>query len=88
MYAVLGRSEPALHHAQRTLELAEEHDLGPFDIGCGHEALARAYLVAGDTEASAKHATEARTAAEAITDDQDRQILLGDVADVQANTEP
>lgn len=85
VYAVLGRSEPALHHARRTLELAGAHVLGPFDIGCGHEALTRAYLVAGDTETAAKHAAKARNAAEEIIDDEDRQILLGDVADAQAN---
>ncbi|HEX6198303.1 MAG TPA: hypothetical protein VFZ37_20500 [Jiangellaceae bacterium] len=83
VYAVLGRSEPALHHARRCLELADANDLGSFDVGCGHEALARAYLVAGDIDASAKHAAEASTAAEEITDEEDRGVLLGDVAEVR-----
>ena len=47
VYSVLGRSEPALYHANRCLTLTVENDLGPFDVGCGHEALARAYRVAG-----------------------------------------
>ena len=48
VYAVLGRAEPALHHAGRCLELATQHDLGPFDLGAAYEAIARAYLIAGD----------------------------------------
>lgn len=48
VYAVLGRFEPALHHARRCLELATEHDLGPFDVGAAHEAIARSYRVIGD----------------------------------------
>jgi hypothetical protein len=83
VYAVLGRAEPALHHASRCLELATTNDLGAFDVGCGHEALARAYLVAGDADAAAKHAAEARTTADAVTDEDDREILLSDVADLQ-----
>jgi len=85
VYAVLRRGEPALHHARRCLELAETNDLGAFDIGCGHEAFARAYLVTGAADAAATHAAEGRTAADSIIEDEDREILLSDIADLQIN---
>jgi hypothetical protein len=42
VYAVLGRAEPALHHAGRVLDLCQEHDIGDFDLAFAYEALARA----------------------------------------------
>ncbi|HET6212045.1 MAG TPA: helix-turn-helix domain-containing protein [Micromonosporaceae bacterium] len=82
VYAVLGRAEPALHHGRRCLELAEAHDLGPFDVGCGHEALARAYRVAGDREASARHVADGRVQADKLTDPEERELLSADLDSV------
>ncbi len=79
VYAVLGRSEPALYHANRCLALAVENDLGPFDVGCGHEALARAYRVAGRPDKLAEHLDLASTQAAAIADAEDRKILEQDL---------
>ena len=59
VYSVLGRAEPALHHASRCLSLATENDLGPFDIGAANEAMARAYRVAGDPDRVAIHVAAA-----------------------------
>jgi hypothetical protein len=80
VYAVLGRFEPALHHAGRCLELAARYDLGPFDLGAAHEAIARAYQVAGDTAKTAGHVTLARSEAAKVTDAEDRAILEADLA--------
>jgi hypothetical protein len=80
VYAVLGRFEPALHHARRCLQLTSEHDFGPFDSGCAHEALARSYQVIGDTAKTAEHVALARAHAAGITDAEDRAILDGDLA--------
>jgi DNA-binding transcriptional MerR regulator len=82
VYSVLGRSEPALHHARRCLELAEEHDLGPFDTGAAHEALARAHRVAGDPAACARHVALARALADQLTDPETQQILTADLDDL------
>ena len=51
VYTVLGRAEPALHHAQRCLEIceAEPDALEDWDLPFAYEALARAHAVAGDT---------------------------------------
>ena len=80
VYATLGRAEPALHHGRRCLELSEEHELSGFDIGCAHEAIARAAKLAGLDDYVAKHAALARAAAEQLTDPEERQVLLGDIA--------
>ena len=84
VYAVLGRFEPALHHARRCLELVTQHDLGPFDLGAAHEAIARAYRVIGDAEMTARHVALARAEAAGITDAEDRQILDSDLASLLA----
>jgi creatinine amidohydrolase/Fe(II)-dependent formamide hydrolase-like protein len=80
VYAVLGRSEPALFHARRCLALCEEHDIGDFDLAFAYEALARASAVAGDPSAATSWAERGRAAAERIEDDEDRSVVLGDLA--------
>jgi lipopolysaccharide biosynthesis protein len=57
VYSVLGRAEPALHHAHRSLELCERNGIGDFGLAFADEALARAHSVAGDA-AQARHMTE------------------------------
>ena len=78
VYAELGRVEPALHHARRCLELCEEDEptLEDWDLPFAHEALARAYAVAGDAERAAEHERTARELAEKVGDQEDRDLLL------------
>jgi hypothetical protein len=82
VYSVLRRPEPALYHARRCLALAEEHGLGPFDVGCGHEALARAYQVAGSTGDAERHLALGYAAADKLTGDEDRDLLRSDLDSV------
>jgi hypothetical protein len=84
VYAVLGRAEPALHHARRSLEICEEHGIGDFDLAFAYEALARAHAVGGDMETSTLFAAQARAAAEQISEEDDRQIVLSDLATLPA----
>jgi DNA-binding transcriptional MerR regulator len=79
VYSVLGRAEPALHHAQRCLELCERNGIGDFDLAFAYEALARAHGLAGHAE-QARHMTElALAACEHIADPEDKQIVLADL---------
>lgn len=80
VYAVLGRPEPALHHARRCIDLCERHDVAPFYLAEGYEALARAHAVAGDRDASAEAEAEARRVGAAIEDAEERQMLEQDLA--------
>ena len=80
VYAVLGRFEPALHHARRCLELATQYDLGPFDVGVAHEAIARSYHLIGDAEMTAEHVALGQAESAKITDKEERGILDADLA--------
>ncbi|HEY7732363.1 MAG TPA: tetratricopeptide repeat protein [Gaiellaceae bacterium] len=80
VYAVLGRAEPALHHARRSLELCEANGIGDFDLAYAYEAMARAYGVTGDGDEAARFEELARRAAEEIADADDREQVLADLA--------
>jgi DNA-binding transcriptional MerR regulator len=83
VYAVLGRAEPARHHATRVREICQEHGIGDWDLAYAHEALARAAAVEGDREAVERHLADARDAADAISAADDRDQLLGDLATIR-----
>jgi DNA-binding transcriptional MerR regulator len=79
VYSVLGRSEPALHHARRVLELCQENGIGDWDLGFAYEALARANAVAGDAEGAREFTDQALAVAVDIADEEDRDLLLADL---------
>ena len=71
VYTVLERPEPALHHAQRVLDLCQENGIGDWDLAFAYEALARARAVAGNAELAREYTDQALAAAEDIADDED-----------------
>jgi hypothetical protein len=79
VYAVLGRGEPCLHHARRVLEICESERIGDWDLAFAFEALARAYAIAGDADRSQDAIRSALAAAEDITDEEDKALLLSDL---------
>ncbi len=82
VYAVLGRPEPALWHARRYLEICEQHGIEDWDLAFAHEALARAHAIAEDGPERERHLALARAAAERIADEEDRELLLADLATI------
>ncbi len=82
VYAVLGRGEPALFHARRCLEICQAHEIGDFDLAFAYAALARASAVAGQSEEATRYAERARLAGEQITEQDDRDIFLADLATI------
>lgn len=80
VYCVLGRAEPALHHARRCLELCEEHGLTDWDLAFAYEALARAHRVAGDDAEAERFRELARTVP--IAEAEDRELLESDLASI------
>jgi hypothetical protein len=78
VYTLVGRAEPALHHARRCLELCEAHGLRDWDLAFAYESLARAHRVAGDADAVARY----RALAEGvdIAEEEDRELLVQDLA--------
>ncbi|MGO9198323.1 MAG: MerR family transcriptional regulator [Acidimicrobiales bacterium] len=79
VYAVLQRSEPCLHHAQRVLDICLAHSIADWDIAFAYEALARGHAVAGDAEAARAMTERALEAVEMIADDEDRKLVLADL---------
>ncbi len=79
VYAVLGRPEPALHHARRVLDLCQENGIGDWDLAFAHEALARAHAVAGDATQARRHTDQALAAAQDIAEDSERELVLADL---------
>lgn len=80
VYSVLGRGEPALHHARRCLAICEEGGVKPLYLAEAHEAIARALAVAGDREGAAQEEGNAWRAAEGIDDEEERQMFEQDMA--------
>ncbi len=85
VYAVLGRAEPALRHAERCLAVCQEHGIVGFDLAFAYEALARAHTVAGDTVRASRFLILAEQAGREIADDDDRRILFDDLQTVRGS---
>jgi len=82
VYAVLHRSEPCLHHAQRVLDICLANGIADWDIAFAYEALARGHAVAGDAEAARAMTERALEAVENIADDEDRKLVLADLESI------
>jgi hypothetical protein len=78
-YAVAGRAEPALHHAQLSLEACEREGIGDFDLAYAYEALARANSVAGRVDEARAWVEKAQEVAAQVADEDDRNLLLSDL---------
>lgn len=79
VYAVLGRAEPCLHHAQRYLDICLEHGIADWDLAFAYEALARGCAVAGDKDRARAYTERALAAAANIAEDEDRDLVLADL---------
>jgi hypothetical protein len=77
VFAVLGRAEPALHHATRCLELVQgmPTEMDDFDLPSAYEALARANAAAGEQDAARRYVELGRAEAARIADAEDREHL-------------
>ncbi len=83
VYSVLGRAEPALHHARRCLAMLEGGDpvgtIEDWDWAAAYEGLARASFVAGDAAAARDWKARALAALETVADAEDRQVIAQDL---------
>lgn len=83
-YAVLGRAEGAVHHAERCLAIvqASPGEMEDWDLPAAYEALARAYALAGNAGESRRYLELGRAAAAAIADEDDRALIESDLATI------
>jgi hypothetical protein len=84
VYALLGRPEPALHHARRCLELVESapQEMEEFDLPGAYEAHARAHAAAGEAEEARRYLELGRAEAAKITDAEDRGHIESQLAEI------
>ena len=52
VHAIIGNGDPSLFHANQSLSICNENDIGDFDLAFAFEAMARANAVLGDKEQS------------------------------------
>ncbi|HET8739884.1 MAG TPA: hypothetical protein VFO17_09145 [Acidimicrobiia bacterium] len=80
--AVLGYEDLARRFGERSLEIAIENELDPFVVGFAHEAIARAAAIVDDVETFTEHLELARAALAEVEDDEDREVLQADLAEM------
>ena len=83
VYATLGRGEPALWHARRSVEINEALDADAreaWDLPAAYEAMARASFAAGDPASGALWKAKAITALGDVADADDREQIAQDLA--------
>lgn len=79
---VLGYADLARRFGERSLEIAVEYALDPFVKGFAHEAIARAAAEVDDVETFTEHLELARAALAEIEDDEEREVLQADLAEM------
>jgi DNA-binding transcriptional MerR regulator len=81
VYSLLGRPEPAVHHARHCLEFVESapEEMEDWDIAGAYEALARAYLTAGDQEEARRFYDLGHEATAKIENPEDRKHIEADL---------
>jgi len=79
VYALLGRPEPSLYHAQRSLEICQAGNVEDFPIAYAYEALARAFAIAGETKLRAACLKLAKAFGEKIAEADDRALFFKDL---------
>ena len=80
VYAVLGRAEMAVEHANRCLSLTNQFAalMEDFDWAFAFEAMARAHALAGNGGEAAQFRQLAEQAGAEIVDEEDRQLFFAD----------
>jgi hypothetical protein len=82
IYAITGRPENAVWYAERCLEVTEDAELPPFYLGYAYEALARAAMAGRNKRQAVEYIAQARALAEKEKNDEDKQLLLDDLATI------
>jgi hypothetical protein len=77
VYALVGEAENARKYAQLCLDKTPRDE--PFYLGYAYEALARAAAMAGERDQVKQYLAEARQNAARVTDEEERQVLSGDL---------
>ena len=82
VFALLGQADNARRYGELSLQSAREGAEIVF-IGFGYEALARAEMVAGNTEKMKEYLAQAWSYSEKVEDEEDKQLLVKDLETIQ-----
>jgi tetratricopeptide (TPR) repeat protein len=85
IYAIVGRLEQARHYASLCLQASQEEGVEVVFLGYAYEALARVEGLAGNKEQAQQYVASALQQAEMTEDEEDRQMLLDDLADLRGD---
>ena len=88
VYAVLGRGEPATHHARRCLALCRRNGIRGYPLAFAYEALARADAVSGRARDLRRHLVQAYRAGLRIPEKEDREEFFRQLATVARGRAP
>jgi hypothetical protein len=76
VYATLKWPQPALIHAERSLAICLEHDIGDFDLAFGYEAVARALFLDGRKSEGEKYFELGLQSARKISNPEEREHFM------------
>jgi hypothetical protein len=82
VYSLLKRAEPALHHAQKCLEICEKNTIGDFDIAFAYEAMARALALTNDDKLQ-EYLDKAKKSGEAIAKEDDKKYFFSELENIK-----
>jgi hypothetical protein len=82
IFAITGRPENATWYAEKCREVTEDAELPPFYLGYAYEALARAAMAGRNKQEAMEYIAQARELAKQEQSDEDRQLLLDDLATI------
>jgi hypothetical protein len=85
MLSLVEQGNAALFYARRGLEFFEANPVTDWDIAFAHAEMAFAAAVCGDADLHASHYARARQLGEAIAEEEDRKIFLGEFAKLPAS---
>jgi hypothetical protein len=80
--SLIGEPSLARAFAQAAYDAARSEELPDWLRASTAEGLARAFACAGDQASYATHAAEARTLVEKLDDEEDRELILGQLASI------
>jgi hypothetical protein len=83
VFALLRQAENARHYGELCLEASQKEGVAPYFLGTAYEALARAEMVAGHLDESEKYLVKAHQVAIALSDEEEKQMLLKDLATIR-----
>lgn len=83
VYSVLNWPQPALAHAERSLQICLQNNFGDFDLAFGYEAVARAHALAGNDADAKKFVELARAAATDVKDTDERDYVLRELSSIR-----